>query len=159
MAFGQQQFAVGGRIPGFVSAVQYYPQDQITIVVLTNTYSSVAQDPVVDDVARLVFGLPTKSGPVVPVKPAPRQFAGVAGKYQMPGDYYTPNAVLTIEDRGEYLEARWEYGEVNLIYPVSAEECLDRGYWARLRFQRDATGRVTGFTYHLVRDFVARRVD
>jgi hypothetical protein len=48
---------------------------------------------------------------------------------------------------------------VNVIYPVSAEECLDRGYWARLRFQRGTAGRVTGFSYHLVRDFVARRVD
>ena len=77
----------------------------------------------------------------------------------MPPNYYAPNSVLTLEDRSDYLEARWENGEVNVIYPVSAEECLDRMYWARLRFQRDATGKVTGFAYHLVQDFNARKLD
>ena len=158
VAFGRQQFAVGGRSPGFVSAVQYYPQEQITIVVLTNTYSSVAQDPIVNDIARIVFGEPPTSGRVAPIKPAPRQFDGVAGKYQMPANYYAPNTVLTIVDRGEYLEAHWEDGEVNVIYPVSTTECLDRSFWARVRFERDTTGRVVGFTYHLIQDFVARRL-
>ncbi len=70
-----------------------------------------------------------------------------------------PNAVLVLQDCGDYLEARWESGEVHIIYPVSAEECLDRMYWARLRFQRDPSGKVTGFTYHLVQDFPARKLD
>ena len=118
-----------------------------------------AQDPVVNDVAALVYGEPTKSGPTAPRKPAPGQFAGVAGRYQMPADYYAPNAVLTLADRGDWLEARWESGDVNVVYPVSAEECLDRMYWARVRFERDASGKVTGFGYHLVQDFAARRIE
>jgi len=36
---------------------------------------------------------------------------------------------------------------------------LDRMYWARVRFERDPAGKVTGFTYHLVQDFSARRLD
>jgi CubicO group peptidase (beta-lactamase class C family) len=155
----RKQFAVGGRSPGFITAVQHYPEDRTTIIVLTNSYSSMAQDPVVGDIAALVYGKPAKSGPVAPVKPKPGQFAGVAGHYQMPGNYYAPNAVLTLHDRGDYLEAHWERGDVNIIYPVSADECLDRMYWARLRFQRDPTGKVTGFTYHLVQDFPARKLD
>jgi len=157
--FGRKQMAVGGRSPGFITAVQYYPEDETTIIALTNSYSSMAQDPVIGDIAAIVYGQPTKSGPVAPVKPRPGQFAGVAGRYQMPPNYYAPNSVLTLEDRGDYVEARWENGEVNVIYPVSAEECLDRMYWARLRFQRDATGKVTGFAYHLVQDFNARKLD
>jgi hypothetical protein len=45
------------------------------------------------------------------------------------------------------------------VRPVGAEECLDRMYWGRMRFQRDAAGVVTGFTYHLVQDFDARKLD
>jgi CubicO group peptidase (beta-lactamase class C family) len=157
--FGRKQMAVGGRSPGFITAVQYYPEDETTIIALTNSYSSMAQDPVIGDIAAIVYGQPTKSGPVALVKPRPGQFAGVAGRYQMPPNYYAPDAVLTLEDRGDFLEARWEKGEVNVIYPVSAEECLDRMYWARVRFQRDAAGKVTGFTYHLVQDFNARKLD
>jgi hypothetical protein len=110
-------------------------------------------------IAALVYGQPTRSGPVAPVKPKPAQFAGVAGRYQMPANYYAGNAVLVLQDRGDYIEARWEHGEVNVIYPVSADECLDRMYWARVRFQRDPAGKVTGFTYHLVQDFTARKLD
>jgi CubicO group peptidase (beta-lactamase class C family) len=157
--FGHKEMAAGGRSPGFVSAVRYYPEDGTIIIVLTNSYSSMAQDPVVEDVAAIVYGQPTKSGPVMPLKPTPGQFAGAAGRYQMPANYYAPNAILTLQDRGDYLEARWENGEVHVIYPVSAEECLDRVYWARVRFQRDATGKVTGFTYRLVQDFSAGRLD
>jgi hypothetical protein len=151
--------AVGGRSPGFITAVQYYLEDDTTIIVLTNSYSSMAQDPVIGDIAAIVYGQPTKSGPVAPLKPKPGQFAGVGGRYQMPPNYYAPNAVLTLEDRGDTIEARWKHGEVNVIYPVSADECLDRMYWARVRFQRDAAGKVTGFTYHLVQDFNAHRLD
>lgn len=157
--FGRKRMAVGGRSPGFITAVQYYLEDDTMIIILTNSYSSMGQDPVIGDIAAIVYGQPTKSGPVAPLKPKPGQFAGVAGRYQMPPNYYAPNAVLTLQDRGDYIEARWEHGEVNLIYPVSADECLDRMYWARVRFQRDAAGKVTGFTYHLVQDFNAHKLD
>jgi CubicO group peptidase (beta-lactamase class C family) len=156
---GRKRLAVGGRNPGFIAAVQYYPEDRTTIIALTNSYASMAQDPVIGDVAALVYGRPTKGGPVAPIKPAPRQFAGLAGRYQMPSNYYAPNAILTIEDRGDYLQARWDNGEVNVIYPVSSSECIDRTYWARVRFQRDASDKVTGFAYHLVQDFTARKLD
>ena len=159
MLFGRKRIAVGGRSPGFVTAVQYYPNDAVTIVVLTNSYSSMAQDPVVDDIAAMVFGQPTKSGPVAPVKPKPGQFSGVDGRYQMPRDYYAPDAVLTLKDRGTYVEGRWENGKVNVLYPVSDDECIDRMYWARVRFQHDRLGKVTGFSYHLVRDFKARKLN
>jgi CubicO group peptidase (beta-lactamase class C family) len=157
--FGRKQMEVGGRSPGFITAVRYYPEDQTTVIALTNSYSSMAQDPVIGDIAALVYGQPTKSGPVAPIKPTPGQFAGVPGRYQMPSNYYAPNAILKLEDRGDYVEARWESGEVNVIFPVSPEECLDRMYWARVRFQRDSSGKVTGFAYHLIQDFTAHKLD
>ena len=49
--------------------------------------------------------------------------------------------LLTL-DRPTRLTAHLERGDVNVIYPVSADECLDRMYWARIRFQRDPAGKV-----------------
>jgi hypothetical protein len=83
----------------------------------------------------------------------------VAGRYQMPSNYYAPNAIVVLMDKGDFLEAHWEDGEVNDIYPVSAHGSLDREYWATVEFQRNASGKVLGFKYHLVSDFTARKLD
>jgi CubicO group peptidase (beta-lactamase class C family) len=155
---GRVIFAVGGRSPGFVSAVQYYPAEDITVIVLTNSYSSMAQDPIATDVANIVFGKRITSGPVQMVEPRAGQLSGIAGRYQLPPSYYAPNAIVTLVECNKYFEAHWEQGAVNAIYPVSAEEFIDRGYWARVRFHRDKAGTVTGFSYHLVSDFEAKRL-
>jgi len=93
------------------------------------------------------------------VKATPGQFADVDGRYLMPPNYYAPNAILTLKDRGDYVEARWEGGNVNVIYPVSADECIDRMYWARVHFKRNSAEKVTGFSYHLLEDFNARKLN
>lgn len=32
-------------------------------------------------------------------------------------------------------------------------------YWARVHFHREPSGKVTGFAYHLIQDFPARKID
>ncbi|HEY7409281.1 MAG TPA: serine hydrolase domain-containing protein [Vicinamibacteria bacterium] len=156
--FGRKQLAVGGRSPGFISDVEYYLDDKTVVVVLTNSYASMGQDPVVGDIGAILYGQPIERGRIAFVKPKPGALAAFVGRYKMPADYFAPDTTLTLKDLGDYLEARWERGEISVVYPVGPDEFMDRNIWARVRFQRDAAGRVTGFVYHVLRDFTATRL-
>jgi len=147
----------GGRSPGFVSNLDYDPGDGTCVVILSNSYSPVTQDPIASAVEAIVFGESPRPEPTAPVKPRAGELAALAGKYQMPDDYYVPGLILTLEDRGDYLEARSPDGTTTFIYPVGDGQYLDRSYWARARFTRDQAGRVTGFIYSMGRDFLAIR--
>jgi len=150
--------ASGGRSPGFVSSVDYVLDDGTCIVVLSNSYSPVTQDPIAPAVEAIVFGEPPRLEPTTPIPPKVGELSALAGRYQMPDDYFVPGIILTLEDRGEYLEARWGNGATTVIYPVGDGQFLDRSYWARVRFTRDEAGHVTGFLYNIVREFKARRL-
>ena len=76
----------------------------------------------------------------------------------MPPNYFVPNAIVTLTDRGDWLEARWASDSVNAVYPVGANQFLDRNFWARLSFIRDAEGKVNGFTYNITREFTAKKL-
>ena len=88
----------------------------------------------------------------------PEALAELAGRYRLPHDYFIPDAILTLVARGDHLDARWQDGGVNTVYPLGPDRYLDRNYWAELRFTRDSAGRVTGFGYRLLQGFVARRI-
>ncbi len=158
--FGRKQIKTGGRSPGFNVSVERYLDDSTNVIVLSNSYSPVAQDSAfLNDLHSIVFGKDVTAPKVRPVLLAPGVFAGAAGGYEMPSNYFVPNAKIRLVDRGGYYDAIWSDGTVNAIYPVSLDELLDRGYWARVKFSRDSVGRINGFAYTLIRTFQARRID
>jgi CubicO group peptidase (beta-lactamase class C family) len=74
----------GGGINGFVTSLQYYPDDTLTVVVLANT-GPAPSDELATNIARLVFGMPLpKPRPKLadlPVTAAMR--ANVVGMYEL----------------------------------------------------------------------------
>jgi len=38
--------ASNGRSPGFLSSLEYYPENDLTVIVLSNSYSPVSQSPI-----------------------------------------------------------------------------------------------------------------
>lgn len=155
---GRKVKGSGGRSPGFVSSLDYVLEDGTAIIVLSNSYSPVTQDPIAGDIGAIVYGRAIRPPLMTPVAPRPGESAALAGTYRMPDDYFIPGVTLTLADRGGYLEARWANGAMTVIYSVGDGEYLDRTFWARVRFTRDAEGRVTGFVYNLTREFMARRL-
>ena len=63
----------GGGINGFISELAYYPDDSLTVVVLSNT-APAPSDEVAENLARVAFGLP-----LLPDKPAPPADLPIAG--------------------------------------------------------------------------------
>lgn len=157
--FGRRQMRAGGRSPGFNASVEHYLDDGTDVIVLTNSYSPVGQDPVfLEALHSAVFGRTWTPPAIAPVAVAPGSLAELAGRYRMPHDYFEPDAALALTDRGDHLEARWSDGAVNTIYPVGPNRFLDRNYWAGVSFTRDPEGRVEGFSYGLLQGFIAKRV-
>jgi CubicO group peptidase (beta-lactamase class C family) len=154
---GHKVKGVGGRSPGFISNVEYSLDDGTCVAILSNSYSSVAQV-IAPDISAIVYGKAAEPGAVGYVQPRAGQLAEFTGRFQMPDNYYAPRAILTVQDRGGYLEATWSTGGTTIIYPAGGDNFVDRTYWAMVRFTRDNKAQITGFTYKLLQDFSARKL-
>jgi CubicO group peptidase (beta-lactamase class C family) len=155
--FGRAAKGVGGRSPGFISSLDYFPDDGTCVAILTNSYSSVGQV-IAPDITAIVLGHAATPPPIAYARPRPGQLAEFTGRFQMPENYYAPNATLTLRDRGGYLEAHWSNGATTIIYPAGGADFVDRTNWAMVRFTRDPDGKIAGFTYSLLQDFAARKL-
>lgn len=157
--FGRKQINTGGRSPGFNASVEHYLDDDTTVIVLSNSYSPVAQDEAfLQGLHSVIFGKKATPPALTPVPPKPGELAEFASRYQMPHNYFAPDMTLRLVDRGDHLDLVWADGGTNAVYPVGPNRFLDRNYWARLSFTRDGSGHVTGFTYRIGQEYMARRL-
>jgi CubicO group peptidase (beta-lactamase class C family) len=157
--FGRMQMRSGGRSPGYNASVERYLDDGTTVIVLSNSYSPVAQDSVfLEGVHSAVFGKSPVPPALLPVAVRRGSLSELAGQYRMPHDYFVPDATIELIDRGNRLEAVWGDGSRNTIYPVGPNRFLDRNFWAEVSFTRDSTSKVGGFTYGIAgQRFAAER--
>jgi len=155
---GRRVKASGGRLRGFIVNLEYFTDDGTCVAILTNSYSSVGQM-IAEDLGRIVAGERVQPPAVAHAKPKLGQLAAFVGTFQLPSNYYVPSAKLTLRDHGDYLEGEWSAGGESVIYPTGGDDFIDRTNWAMVHFERDADGRVVGFTYKLLQDFAARRLD
>jgi CubicO group peptidase (beta-lactamase class C family) len=157
--FGRKEMRTGGRSPGFNASVEHYLDDGTDVIVLTNSYSPVGQDPaLLDGLNAVILGRPSKPPAIAPIRVETGSLAELAGRYRFPHDYFVPDATLTLVDRGDHLQAEWSDGALNTIYRAGPNRFLDRNYWAQVTFRRGAGGRITGLDYGLGPGFVATRV-
>lgn len=146
--FGRKVMQSAGRSPGYNASIERYLDDGTTMIVLTNSYSPVGQDSVfLEGIEAAVLGKMPAPPRLLPVPVKPGSLAELAGQYQMPRDYFIPNATLELIDGGNRLEAVWANGARNTIYPVGPDQFLDRNFWAEVGFTRNGSGRISGFTY------------
>lgn len=141
--FGQPAYSMNGRAPGFASYVLYLPNERLTVVALSNIYSS-STTPLGDDVAALSLGRPVEG------------FHPLAGKvaiaeaplgFRFGADFYQPNALLHLAADSDGWVLRWPDQSLTPLIPVGPDRFVDRAYWQDVVLQRDAQGRLTGLTY------------
>ena len=122
----------GGGIPGFLSHSRYYPQEDVTIVVLLNTTTAPGPEAVVDAVGEALFGSDHL--------PAASSYTGdltqFAGRYRGPARGSMLTAVVTVENDSlmvsanrappravDYLEGTTFFrGEGRFIFDVAGDE-------------------------------------
>ena len=149
----------GGGINGFISSLAHYPDDSLVIAVLANT-SPAPSDALLDNIARVAFGMPLRTGPdpVADVATTPEERAAFLGDYvavapdgrRMPGKVVERDGRLVVEITGQPPLRLKKQNEPNTFAPDGGPG----------RFIFDvANGKATGFVWDRgSRPIEARRV-
>ena len=156
---GHRVMAAKGHSPGFTSELDRYPDDDLTIILLSNSYGTAAQDPIAEGLAAIVFGQQTPpSTPLYPVTIPQSVLASYAGQYQFGPDYFTPNAKFTLTAKPGFL--LMQVGEYRApLVPVSQSDFLERKYFGRVAISKDAAGSASALTLRYGdKIFTARRL-
>jgi len=155
---GRRVMSSNGRSPGFTAAVDHYPDDDVTVIVLSNSYATVSQDPVAEAIAAIAFGQRPPPPPDMRAATIPQStLASCAGQYQYGQEYFVPNAKFTVTDQPGYLLLQLGDFRTPLV-PLLANTFLERAFLGRVVISRDAGGNVDGLTYHYAgKDFSAQR--
>ena len=126
-----------GAFPGVNANLMYFPDDEVTVVVLANNYSPLAGS-VAQDVAAMYFGQPYTTPRVTLSKGWP-PVAELAGTWQMEG--FPP---FTITIRSGRPVAAWNGIRASALVPAGPDTWFERLDWATFKFERDASGRLSG---------------
>lgn len=147
-----------GRTPGFTSYIERFVDDDACIVILSNNYAPVPHL-IVKDLAAMLFGEPYRlPEPMKPVQVEPMVLDQLVGRYQFGSDFYNPDAVVSVERNGNDLVLKWSETSRSPLMPISETEFLQRDFWARIIFARNASGAVTGFIWRDTADYSARKL-
>jgi CubicO group peptidase (beta-lactamase class C family) len=135
--FGRRSFESSGAFPGANANLTYFPDDQVTVIVLSNNYAPVTS-PMAKDIAAIAFGLPYEVPRIVlpasPVPPDPR----VLGEWVIEG--YPP---ATIVDRNGRYVLVWTRARQEALIPLGSGEYFLPLDFARMRFTFGATAAAT----------------
>ena len=141
--FGEPALYMNGRSPGFASYVLYLPNERLTVVALSNIYSS-STTALGDDVAALALGQRVEGfhpmAGKVTIAEAPMSF-------RFGPDFYRPDAELRLEAADGGWTLRWPGDSLDALIPVGPDRFVDRAYWQDVVLKRDAQGRLTGLVY------------
>jgi hypothetical protein len=135
---------MNGRSPGFSSFILYMPDSKLTVVVLSNIYSS-ATTTIGYDLAALSRGQPYQLLHVAKITPAALKRCD--GTFQFGPDFYQANATVNLAARGQELTLLWPSGEASMLLPVGSDHFIDRSYWTEVKIERDASGKPAALIY------------
>jgi hypothetical protein len=142
-----------GGTTGFSTDLLYYPDEDVTVILLANLLPVPLPD-IGRDLSAIVFG----ERPAAPaVRRAARVDTSVYDEYV--GDYQlAPNVTITVSKEGEQLAVQATGQPRDIAIPESDTTFYSRISPVRLSFARDAAGRVSRLTLHESnRDLVAPR--
>jgi CubicO group peptidase (beta-lactamase class C family) len=129
-----------GGINGFSTNIMRFTDDRVTIVVLSNVENPIVTDRIARDLAAVVFNQPYR----LPVERAvarvdPKLYDDYAGEYQL-----APTFSITITREGGRIYAQATGQPRFEIYPESETIFFLKVVEAKLSFERNTEGRVTG---------------
>jgi CubicO group peptidase (beta-lactamase class C family) len=142
---GEPAFYMNGRSPGFSSFVMYLPAEDLTVVVLSNIYSS-ATTTMGYDVARIALGRrvePADLGAPIP----PGELKSYTGVFAFGPDFYQKNARLFLKPGDRYVSLVWPSGSISVLIPLGKDRFIDRSYWEPVSIERDASGAAVALRY------------
>lgn len=137
--FSRKVYEHGGALKGFHSMLAYYPEDRLTVIVLSN-YGEGLVDKIADELARLALGVPPARRQV---KVDSHLYSRFIGSYQL-----APNMVLTVARKGDRLFARVAGQKELEIYPEGQYSYFYKAADAALTFDRTGSGKADYVILH-----------
>jgi CubicO group peptidase (beta-lactamase class C family) len=132
----------GGGIYGFATQLARYPDDRLTVVVLSNVEAASAGS-VARDLSAIVFGEPyTLPKERTAITLPPQAFEKFVGDYQL-----LPNVVLTVSTENGKIYMRITGRENMEMFPEGERDFFLKTVDAQLKFETDASGKVTQVTF------------
>ena len=136
--FNRRVASHGGGIEGFSTTINRFPDDRVTVIVLSN-YEAARSGVVARDLAAVAFGekyeLPVER---VVVKVDPKIYDAYAGEYEL-----EPTFVFTITREGDRLMMQATGQGKTELFPTSETNFFPKVVRADITFVKDAAGRVT----------------
>jgi CubicO group peptidase (beta-lactamase class C family) len=156
---GHRVMSGKGRSPGFAAELDRYPDDDLTVILLSNSYSSVTQDPIAEAIAGIVFGqratVPNMRAAVVPQS----ILLSYEDHYQFGPDFFAPDEKFRLIAQPSYVLLQLA-NESQPLVPLSPTEFLERKFFGHIVAEKDDQGKVIGLIVRYgTQDFHARRLD
>ncbi|MBA3527521.1 MAG: serine hydrolase [Pseudomonadota bacterium] len=144
-ANGKEIHHLNGRSPGWAAQLDHYVNEDVTVVVLSNTYNSVTT-PVARGVGAIYFGLPPEPMPALRPEPLTSAEAErLVGTYKFGPEYYVPNSTVTITTEDGHIQAEYPSGYPASPYvSISSTKFIVRPFWMPAEFVIGADGKATG---------------
>lgn len=140
---GHKVIEHNGGIEGFNTSMAYYPEDEVTVIVLANVNGS-APDEIAHDLGVLALGgnvvLPSERKEV---HVDPKIFDGYVGTYQL-----APNFSLTVTRDGDHLFLQLAGQPKSQLFAQSDKEYFLKTVDAQVTFVTDSQGRATELILH-----------
>lgn len=148
-----------GRSPGFTAQFDRFPAEAVTVIVLSNSYATVSQDPIAPALGAIALGEEAEDPPALRrTSPSASVLSSYEGTYQYGPDYFVPNGKLSISPYPGWLQLALGDFRAPLI-PLSDSEFLDRDFLAKVVFVRDAAGNISGLRYvYSGKEYSAKRI-
>ncbi|MCU0238966.1 MAG: serine hydrolase [Pyrinomonadaceae bacterium] len=138
--FGRRRLAHGGNATGFINYTAYYPEDRVTVIVLSNNQSGSAGK-INDVLSAITFGkeyeLPRGRKAITVAPSVLEKYVGEY-KFQYPETSYT----ITVEN-GKLMMFEPGYPK-DEIFAESENEFFSKIFDVQIKFVKDANGKVTG---------------
>ena len=148
--FSRKLVEHGGNIGAYSSLLAYYPDDKLTVIVLSN-YGEEVVSKISDGLARLALGVAPAHRQV---QVDPRLYAGLVGRYQL------GSAIFDISAKNGRLFARLTGQRQLEIFPEGEYRYFFKAVDAALTFEKDAAGNIDAVTLHQNgSDIRAKRLD
>jgi CubicO group peptidase (beta-lactamase class C family) len=126
----------GGNIGAYSSLLAYYPDDKLTVIVLSN-YGDGDVSKITDELARVALGVAPAHRQV---KVAPRLYATLVGRYQL------ESAIFEVTAKGGRLFAKLTGQRQLEIFPESEYRYFYKAVDVALTFEKDAAGKIDAVT-------------
>lgn len=141
--FFRRLISHGGGINGFSTFISHYPDDHVTVIVLSNLESTAAA-PITKALSAILFGekyeLPRER---VEAKVDPNIYDAYIGEYEL-----APDFILTVTREGSHLFTQATRQPKAEIYPESETNFFLKVVDAQVTFVKDASGKVTQLILH-----------